>query len=343
MARYRKIDPRIWGDERFATFSATQKLAWIGLLTHPVMTPMGAGIFPSSLLDSLIGYDTTCGGITVCPVCLEETDVRGSSDAILEGFKEASLILRDNDLVIVKNFLVYNRPDNPNQLSGWIEWCEELPRSSIFAALEAYLHDTLEGHPPWLFAGLLKPLSEQRNKTLKARYWDRISEYVDRPQGRIKKGTKEGIKEPSKVVRTNQEQELEQELEKEKEQDKESSKDKYSIETDSVIDYLNEKASSSFRHSAASRKNIGGRLTESFTSDDCKLVIDFKCSEWTGTDFDKYLTPETLFRPSKFENNLNAAKKWDASGRKKPSSNGNGTNRALTRGAEEFADVFEES
>jgi len=114
-------------------------------------------------------------------------------------------------------------------------------------------------------------------------------------------------------------------------------------ETDSVIDYLNEKASSSFRHSAASRKNIGGRLAELFTFDNCKLVIDFKCSEWIGTDFDKYLTPETLFRPSKFENNLNAAKKWDASGRKKPSSNGNGTNRALTRGAEEFADVFEES
>jgi len=128
-----------------------------------------------------------------------------------------------------------------------------------------------------------------------------------------------------------------------KEQEKEEDQNKYQEETDSVIDYLNEKASSSFRHSAASRKNIGGRLTESFTADDCKLVIDFKCSEWIGTDFDKYLTPETLFRPSKFENNLNAAKKWDASGRKKPSSNGNGTNRALTRGAEEFADVFEES
>jgi len=124
MGRYRKIDTRIWGDERFSTFSVTEKLAWIGLLTHPTMTPMGAGIFPSSLLDSIIGYDGSC----VCPVCYEETDLRGSSENILEGFKEASLILRDNDLVIVKNFLVYNRPDNPNQLSGWIEWCEELPR-----------------------------------------------------------------------------------------------------------------------------------------------------------------------------------------------------------------------
>jgi len=134
----------------------------------------------------------------------------------------------------------------------------------------------------------------------------------------------------------------EQEQIKEQEKEEDQDQNKYQEETDSVIDYLNEKASSSFRHSAASRKNIGGRLAEApITPTDCKLVIDFKCSEWIGTDFDKYLTPETLFRPSKFENNLNAAKKWDASGRKKPS--GNGTNRALTRGAEEFADVFEEA
>jgi len=189
MARYRKIDPRIWGDERFSTFSVTEKLAWIGLLTHPVMTPMGAGIFPPSLLDSLIG--------------------EGSSERILEGFKEASLILRDNHLVIVKNFLIYNRPDNPNQLNGWIEWCEELPRSPIFKALEVYLQEAMDGHPPWLFAGLLAPLAEQKNKALKSKYWDRISEYIDRPQGRIKKGSKERIQEPPKMVRTNQEQEQE--------------------------------------------------------------------------------------------------------------------------------------
>jgi len=34
---------------------------------------------------------------------------------------------------------------------------------------------------------------------------------------------------------------------------------------------------------------------------------------------------------------------WEDWDKPKPSSNGNGTNRALTRGAEEFADVFEES
>jgi len=213
MARYRKIDPRMWGDEAFSKFSTTQKLAWIALLTHPTMTPMGAGTFSYLLLDSLIGYDGSC----ICPICLEESNSIGSSDTILGGFEDGSMILRDNDLVIVKNFLVYNRPDNPNQLSGWIEWCEELPRSILFSTLRDHLYDVLGGKPGWLFAGLLNPLAEQRNKTLKSGYWDRISDYAVRPKGRTKEGSKKGIKEPSKGAPSNQELELELELELEKE------------------------------------------------------------------------------------------------------------------------------
>ena len=34
-------------------------------------------------------------------------------------------------------------------------------------------------------------------------------------------------------------------------------------------------------------------------------MIDKKCAEWIGTDFEKFLRPETLFGP-KFENYLNA-------------------------------------
>ena len=47
--------------------------------------------------------------------------------------------------------------------------------------------------------------------------------------------------------------------------------------------------------------------------EDFKLVIDKKCKEWIGTEFEKYLTPETLFRPSNFEKylNQNIVKKQD--------------------------------
>lgn len=40
--------------------------------------------------------------------------------------------------------------------------------------------------------------------------------------------------------------------------------------------------------------------------EDFKRVIDWKSSEWAGTEMEKYLRPETLFG-TKFEGYLNAA------------------------------------
>jgi hypothetical protein len=41
MARYRKIAPRIWNDEKFRELSDQAKLIFLLLLTHPHMTPLG--------------------------------------------------------------------------------------------------------------------------------------------------------------------------------------------------------------------------------------------------------------------------------------------------------------
>jgi len=74
---------------------------------------------------------------------------------------------------------------------------------------------------------------------------------------------------------------------------------------DGVIDYLNTKTEKNFKTVDANRKNIRARLNDGFTIDDCKKVIDIKCAEWNNTEYSKYLNPETLFRPSKFEKYLN--------------------------------------
>ncbi len=74
---------------------------------------------------------------------------------------------------------------------------------------------------------------------------------------------------------------------------------------DEVIDHLNMRMGSQYKHSNSSRKHIVARLNEGFTVDDCKTVIDKKCVEWMGGDMEKYLRPETLFG-NKFENYLNA-------------------------------------
>ena len=88
------------------------------------------------------------------------------------------------------------------------------------------------------------------------------------------------------------------------------------VATDSIIDYLNEQTQSDFKHSKHSRENIHARLADGLTADECKLIIDYKCREWLGdTEWEGNLNPVTLFRPKKYENNLNAARKWAAKGR----------------------------
>ena len=80
----------------------------------------------------------------------------------------------------------------------------------------------------------------------------------------------------------------------------------YSAEADEVIDYLNMRTSSKYRHIESTRKHIVARLREGFTVQNCKDVIDKKCVEWMGTDFEKYIRPQTLFGAEKFQNYLNA-------------------------------------
>ena len=73
-----------------------------------------------------------------------------------------------------------------------------------------------------------------------------------------------------------------------------------------IINYLNEKADKKYRaNNKATQKHINARLTEGYTVDDFKTVIDKKCTEWKNTDMEQYLRPETLFG-TKFEGYLNA-------------------------------------
>lgn len=72
-----------------------------------------------------------------------------------------------------------------------------------------------------------------------------------------------------------------------------------------IIAYLNAKAETHYKASSkATRQHIHARLTEGFTVEDFKRVVDNMWTEWHGTEWEKYLRPSTLFG-SKFENYLN--------------------------------------
>ena len=76
-----------------------------------------------------------------------------------------------------------------------------------------------------------------------------------------------------------------------------------------VIDYLNSKANTKFRASTKNTQSyINARVREGYKLEDFIIVIDTKCSNWLGTEWERYLRPATLFG-TKFENYLNEANK----------------------------------
>ena len=90
-----------------------------------------------------------------------------------------------------------------------------------------------------------------------------------------------------------------------KSKSKSNKKNIYSPECDAILDYLNQKANTNYRHVDGNRKLISARLKEGFSVDDCKTVIDKKCEDWIGTEYEQYLRPKTLFG-NKFEGYLNS-------------------------------------
>lgn len=91
------------------------------------------------------------------------------------------------------------------------------------------------------------------------------------------------------------------EEDKEKEEEREEDINIYS----EIIDYLNSKANTNYRvNNKKTRASINARISEGFTIDDFKKVIDIKSAEWLNTNMQQYLRPETLFG-TKFEGYLN--------------------------------------
>ncbi len=63
-----------------------------------------------------------------------------------------------------------------------------------------------------------------------------------------------------------------------------------------VIGYLNDFANRFFDPGALDTLQlIRDLLEQSWTVEDILLVVDYKCREWDGTNFQQYLRPQTLF------------------------------------------------
>ena len=125
MSHYRKIDTRIWNDEKFNSLPNESKLAFLFILTHPNMTCLGAmRATVSGLSDEL----------EVLPEVFQEVFRVG----LFEVDQKAKLIY-------LPNFIKYNKAESPNVIRAWgkafdlIPECE--PKTKIFHKVKDSIKD----------------------------------------------------------------------------------------------------------------------------------------------------------------------------------------------------------
>lgn len=83
-----------------------------------------------------------------------------------------------------------------------------------------------------------------------------------------------------------------------------------------VLKHLNLLTGAKYTTAKSTLQNIRARLVDGHSLDELKLVVEYLVDRWLGTEWAKYLNPETMFRPGKFPGNLLAATAWHDGGRK---------------------------
>lgn len=115
MARYRKIDPRIWNDEKFRAMSDNGKLLFFLLLTHPHMTSLGA------MRGTLAGLGAELGWS-------EKVFRQAFQEAFSRGLVKYSEIAA---FIWLPNFINYNKPENPNVFKSWESSFDLIPECEL--------------------------------------------------------------------------------------------------------------------------------------------------------------------------------------------------------------------
>jgi hypothetical protein len=112
VARYRKIDVKIWNDEKFIAFSDDGKLAFLFVLTHPHLTALGAMRGTLAGLSAELRWSPRRFRAALAP-------------AIRAGMIEVN---EQAGYIGLPRFLRYNKPESPNVVkSAWLECLNQIP------------------------------------------------------------------------------------------------------------------------------------------------------------------------------------------------------------------------
>lgn len=146
MSRYRKIDPRIWNDEKFRELSDKAKLVFLMLLTHPNMTAIGAMRGTVAGLAEELAWDLEAFRIAF-------------RDVLSKGMAEHD---QKACLIALPRFVKYNQPESPNVVKAWTGALDLLPECALKNHVVARAADFARG----MNKGFAEALPEAFAKTM---------------------------------------------------------------------------------------------------------------------------------------------------------------------------------
>lgn len=165
MARYRKIDVRLWVDQKFSRLSAPPpcgRYLWMYLLTGPETVNV-PGLYRAgeAALAEAIGWP-----------------MKGFREAFAEVFQEGMAEADWEARVIwIPRAIFYNEPESPNVVKGWRMSWDEIPdcflKQKAYQSLKAFLKDKGEAFEEAFLKACAQPSPNQeqeqeqeQNKTL---------------------------------------------------------------------------------------------------------------------------------------------------------------------------------
>lgn len=158
MARYRKIDPRIWNDRKFLSLHDDGKLVFLFLLTHPHMTALGAMRANTHGLAAELGWSHSR---------FHKAFQQALQEGMIDYDEKASCL-------VVPNFLKYNGPESPNVVKAWASALDLIPecglKTTLLTRVKGFvegLHEGFQKALPQGFAeaiGKAMPIQEQEQE-----------------------------------------------------------------------------------------------------------------------------------------------------------------------------------
>ena len=129
MARYRKIDTRIWNDRKFRELDDKSKLAFFLVLTHPDTNQLGMLRSRSVALAMELGWQPDA-----------------MSDAIQTLCQMGMLMVDEKaGFIFIPNFLKYNPPNGPNAVKGWAGLIDLMPECNLLTYALSHLKPAISG------------------------------------------------------------------------------------------------------------------------------------------------------------------------------------------------------